>query len=194
MRYTRHMTAWRKALHLCCGAALLLPLQACTTTPPLQTEEQPPLMAGEARFVPLSTTERRELQQALAPFLRAATVELWYSANKGKDTGTFAWCISPAESEAEWVCLGTMPRAELEKLADETTASDHGDTLDYWMRFELRSGDNRLSLSICPAEEFGVALGNCTASIRSRSFHKAVWTLLDKKFQVQKRFDKTVEE
>ena len=171
----------------------LLLLSAACTHKVQAPAEQPPLMAGEARFTPMTSAQQAELRQILAPFLQTgATVELWYSANTEKDNGSFTWCISPAPSEAEWVNLGTMPRAELEKLADESTAVEYGDTLDYWLRFELRCGDKRLPLSICPSEEFGVNLGGCSTSVRSRSFHRAVWQLIDRRYNIQKRFDKIV--
>lgn len=170
---------------------LLLPV-ACTHKAQAPTE-QPPLMAGEARFAPISSTQQSELQQLLAPYLQpGATVELWYSANTERDNGTFEWCISPAPSEAVWVNLGTMPQAELEKLVHENTITEYGDTLDYWLRFELRCGDKRLPLSLCPSEEFGVNLDGCSVSVRSRSFHRAVWQLMDSRYNIQKRFDKIV--
>ena len=172
-------------------AGMLL-LAACShrTTPP-PPPEQPPLMAGEARFGSMSAAEQAELQQLLAPFLSSASVELWYSAARRKDTGTFEWCISPALSEAEWVCLGTMPAAELQKLAAERTVVEYGDTLDYWLRFELRSGGKSLPIMICPAEEFGVRIGG-SHSVRSRSFHRAVWKFMDRQYGIQKRLDKIV--
>ncbi len=149
-------------------------------------------MAGEARFGSMSAAEQAELQQLLAPFLApSAPVELWYSAARRKDNGTFEWCISPALSEAEWVCLGTMPPAELQKLAAERTVVEYGDTLDYWLRFELRCGGKSLPIMICPAEEFGVRIGG-THSVRSRSFHRAVWKFMERQYNIQKRFDKIV--
>ncbi|MBQ8479181.1 MAG: hypothetical protein IJ503_02205 [Akkermansia sp.] len=182
----------RTALQLSCGAVLLT-AGACNHRPPAAPAEQPPLMAGEARFRPMSKEEKIELQHALEPFVKAdSPVELWYSAAKRKDDGSFEWCISPAPAEAEWVNLGSLPAAELSKLAAETTATDFGETLDYWLRLELRSGTHRLNLSICPAAEFGVPTGDCSMSVYSRPFHKTLWALIDKKYNIQKRFDKVV--
>ena len=82
--------------------------------------------------------------------------------------------------------------ADTENTAAETTATDFGETLDYWLRLELRSGTHRLNLSICPAAEFGVLTGDCSMSVYSRPFHKTLWALLDKKYNIQKRFDKVV--
>lgn len=185
-----HSSLHRAALPLCC-TALLLP--ACSRPPAQPPAEQPPLMAGEARFHPMSSMEQLELQQALAPFLQSSVpVELWYSASTRRDDGSFEWCISPAAREAKWICLGTMPQSELQKLAAEKTGSDYGETLDYWLNFELRSGSNRLPISTCPAEEFGVNIGSCTTSVRSRSFHRAIWQFMDRRYNIQKRFDKIV--
>ena len=152
-------------------------------------------MAGEARFAPMSKSEKKALQVELAPFLRrSAPVELWYLAHKNlKDNGTFTWCISPAESEGTWVNLGTIPAKDLQQLADQSTGVERGDTLDYWLAFELRSGSHRLSVSSCPAEEFGVDIHSCVP-VRARNFHKLLWQFMDKKYAIQKRFDKTVQE
>lgn len=172
--------------------ALLLQVACTPTARPPQAAEQPPLMAGEARFVPMPSAQQAELQQVLAPFLqKGVQTELWYHAARTKDNGSFAWCISPAPAKAEWVYLGTVPQTELRQLAAEQTSVQCGNTLDYWLRFELRSGSHRLPVSICPAEEFGIS--GCTASnIRARAFHRTLWQLTDRKFGIQKRFDKIV--
>ncbi len=152
-------------------------------------------MAGEARFTPMSSSDIKALQAALAPFLSSsAPVELWYLEDKTrKDDGTFTWCISPAESEGTWVNLGTIPAKDLQQLAEQTDRVERGDTLDYWLAFELRSGSHRLSVHTCPAEEFGVDIHSCVP-IRAREFHKLLWQFMDKKYAIQKRFDKTVQE
>ena len=183
----------RMALQLCCGASLAL--AACTTATPPPPAEEPPLMAGEARFTPMSKSEQKALQTALAPFLRSsAPIELWYLGHKNRqDNGTFAWCISPAESEGTWTQLGTIPVQDLQQLAEKTTGVECGDTLDYWLTFELRSGNHSLRVSACPAEDFGVDVANC-APVRAREFHKLLWQFMDKKYAIQKRFDKTVHE
>lgn len=178
---------------LCIGAAVLL-ASACTRKASPQPAEQPELMAGESRFLPMSTTQQAELEQVLEPFLRAEDgAELWYSASTRQDTGTFQWCVSPAPAEAEWVHLGSISRAVLQQLAAERTGIEHGETLDYWMRLELRHGEHKLPVSLCPAEEFGVHIQGC-APLRARAFHKALWNALDKQYHIQKRFDKVVQE
>ncbi len=181
-------------LPLCCAAAVLLSSPSCTHRSAPIPAEQPPLMAGESRFAPMSQQEEAALQQALAPLLQdAAGAELWYHAAKQKDDGTFAWCVSPAPSEAEWVRISTIPHATLQQLAAERTGIEHGETLDYWMRLELRHGEHKLPVSLCPAEEFGVHIQGC-APLRARAFHKALWNALDKQYHIQKRFDKVVQE
>ena len=183
----------RMALQLCCGASLAL--TACTTPTPRPTPaEEPPLMAGEARFCLISPSTKKELQASLAPFLRTdAPVDLWYLANKNrKDDGTFAWCISPAESEGIWIKLGTISNQDLQQLSDQNTEVERGDTLDYWLSFELRSGKQSLSVRSCPAEEFGVDIGSCSSPIRARAFHKLLWQFMDQQYAIQKRFDVVV--
>ena len=149
-------------------------------------------MAGEARFHTMNGDEQKNLQTALAPFLSADTpVELWYLAPKRKDDGQFAWCVSPAEAEGDWVLLGTLPVSELQLLAKQTTAVEHGQTYDYWQTYQLRSGQAKRNIQTCPAQEFGVHIDGCSA-VRAREFHKAVWKLIDKKYDIQKRFDVVV--
>ena len=181
----------RTALQLSCGAVLLT-VGACNHRPPAAPAEQPPLMAGEARFHPMSGEEQKALQAALSPFLQSDTpVELWYLSRRSKDNGTFEWCVSPAEAQGEWVLLGAISGAELQQLAEQSTTVEHGDTLDYWQTYQLRTGNSTLEIRTCPAEEFGVHLGNCTP-VQARAFHRAIWKLIDKKYGIQKRFDVVV--
>ena len=180
---------------LCCGAgtALLL-LAACTPAPKEPAKEQPPLMAGEARFAPMSKQEQHALQQTLAPFLQDNTaVELWFLAPTRRDNGSFAWCISPSTNQASWVKVGDVATGDLQTLAKQQTTVEHGDTLDYWQQMELRSGQHRLPVAICPAKEFGVHVRGCEP-VYAREFHRLLWQMMDKQFDIQKRFDKVVQQ
>ena len=173
---------------------MLLLATACSHTSTPTPEEEPPLMAAETRFTPMNEQEQSALEQALAPMLQAENgAELWFHAAKKKDDGTFMWCISPAPSESEWVRIGHIPHTTLQQLAAERTTVEHGETLDYWIRLELRCNEYALPISLCPAEEFGVHIQGC-APLRARAFHKALWNALDKKYYIQKRLDKAVQE
>ena len=175
------------------SAAMMLLATACSHTSTPAPQEEPPLMAAETRFTPMNEQEQSALEQALAPMLQAENgAELWFHAATMKDDGSFSWCISPAPSESEWVRIGHISHTTLQQLAAERTSIEHGDTQDYWMRLELRSSRHRLPVEICPAEEFGVYLEGCK-SIRARAFHKLLWSLLDKKYGIQKRLDKEVQ-
>lgn len=176
------------------SAAMMLLATACSHTSTPTPQEEPPLMAAETRFTPMNEQEQSALEQALAPMLQAENgAELWFHAATEKDDGSFSWCISPAPSESEWVRIGHISHTTLQQLAAERTTVEHGDTLDYWMRLELRCNGYELPISLCPAEEFGVYIGDCS-SVRARDFHNTLWNALDKKYNIQKRLDKAVQE
>lgn len=182
-----HLSALhRAALPLCCMAFLL---PACTRPQPPPPAEQPPLMAGEARFHPMSPEQQQRLQAALAPFLSAtAPVEVYFLAPQRRDNGTFDWCISPAAPQGVPKLIGSLSTPALQQLAEQRTTVEHGDTADYWQRLRLQSKGATLDIAICPAEEFGLHIDGCTP-VRSRSTHKALWALMDKNFNIQSRFD-----
>lgn len=181
-----HSALHRAALPLCC-TALLLP--ACSRPPAQPPAEQPPLMAGEARFHPMSTEQQQRLQAALAPFLSATKpVEVFFLAPQRRDNGKFDWCISPAAPEGVPKLIGSLSTSDLQQLAAQRTTVEHGDTADYWQRLRLQSNGSALDIAICPAEEFGLHIDGCSP-VRSRSTHKALWALMDKNFNIQARFD-----
>ncbi len=171
---------------------LSLGLAACHTNKP-QPVELPPIMDGEARFLPMSSEQQTSLRNALEPFLSAETpAEVYFLAPRRKDDGSFPWCVSPAEEEGEWVSIGSLSPETLRKLAEESTTVEHGGTLDYWQSYELRCGSHRLPVSTCPAEEFGVHIQGCSP-VRSRSLHRELWKLMERRFDIQRRFDQVVQ-
>lgn len=177
-------------------SSVLLPLLAaytgCTPQSPTMgaaVAEQPPLMAGEARYAPMGQALHNKFRQQLEPFCNSAT-EVWMQVPRRADNGSFTWCTTPTNQDSQWVCLGKLSTDTTKQLAKETLAVEYSDTLDYWLNFSLRNDGHELRFSLCPAEEFGIRFDS--VKLHAKSFHKTIWAMADKQFAIQKRFDKVV--